>query len=112
KTGGPSAYQIFFDEANQRIGLKPTAQGIRGCYHAELRGRHGGRRIMAFPIIAECRLVLPYTLQFPLIEVDPDGILILDLRTAVANPTSVAAIRKREAAKPKIEDGPQPPART
>ena len=106
KTGSPSAYQIFFDEANQRIGLKPTAQGIRGSYNAELRGRHGGHRIMAYRLIAECRLILKYTLQFPLAEVDTDGILILDLRTAVANPTSVAWVKKREAAKPRIEITP------
>ncbi|MDI1242201.1 MAG: hypothetical protein PSX80_09805, partial [bacterium] len=103
KTGSPAAYQIFFDDANQRIGLKPTAQGIRGSYPAGPRGRHGGRRIIAYRLIAECRLILKYTLQFPLAEVDPDGILILDLRTAVANPKSVACVKKREASKPKTE---------
>ena len=61
---------------------------------------------MAYRLIAECRLILKYTLQFPLAEVDTDGILILDLRTAVANPTSVAWVKKREAAKPRIEITP------
>jgi hypothetical protein len=103
KTGSPTAYQIFFDDANQRIGLKPTAQGIRGSYPAGARGGHGGRRIMAYRLIAECRLILPYTLQFPLAEFDTDGILILDLRTAVANKSSLTWNKKKEAAKPKVE---------
>ena len=106
KTGSPEAYQIFFDEPNQRIGLKPSTPNSPGAYHAGPRGRHGGRRIMAYRLIVECRLILKYALQFPLAEIDPDGILILDLRTAVANPTSVASVKKREAAKPKIEIDP------
>ena len=103
KTGRPSAYQIFFDQANQRIGLKPTAQGIRGSYPAGPRGNHGARRIMAYPIIAECRLILKHTLQFPFVEIDTDGILILDLRTAEINKVSLAWARKKEAAKPTVE---------
>lgn len=103
KTGSPLAYQIFFDAANQRIGLKPSTPNSRGAYHAGERGRHGSRRIMAYRLIAECRLVFRHTLQFPLAEIDPDGILILDLRTATINKNALAWDRRREAAKPKIE---------
>ena len=67
------------------------------------RGRHGARRIMAYRLIAECRLVFRHTLQFPLAEIDPDGILVLDQRTATINKTSLAWDHRREAAKPKIE---------
>jgi len=112
KTGSPEAYQIFFDDANQRIGLKPTTPNSRGSYLAGERGRHGSRRIMAYRLIVECRLVFRHTLQFPLAEIDPDGILILDLRTATINKTALAWDRRREAAKPKLEVGPQLEARS
>ena len=64
---------------------------------------------MAYRLIVECRLVFRHTLQFPLAEIDPDGILILDLRTATINKHALAWDRRREAAKPKLEVGPQTP---
>jgi hypothetical protein len=113
KTGSPLAYDIFFDDANQRIGLKPSTPNSRGAYPAPERGKFGGRRILAYPVIVECRLVIRQTLQFPYAEIDPDGILILDLRTATVNKNSLAWERgrggrdsrskKRKPEPPKIE---------
>jgi len=95
KTGSPLAYEIFFDDANQRIGLKPSTPTSRGAYPAPERGKFGGRRIMAYPGIVECRLVIRQTLQFPDAEIDSEGILILDLRTATVNRNSLAWERGR-----------------
>ena len=108
KTGSPLAYQIFFDHANQRIGLKPSTPNSRGAYAAGPRGRYGGRRIQAYPVIVECGLVLKQTLQFPCAEIDPDGILILDLRTATINKNSIAWERGRKGGRPKKRE-PAPP---
>ncbi len=107
KTGRPEAFQIFIDDANQRIGLKPSSPNLRGTYRAAKNGKLGGRRVNAFRLIAECRLLLKNTLQFPLAEIDPDGILILDLRTAIISKSSLAWDRRRAAAKPKLEVGPK-----
>ena len=106
KTGKPEAYQIFFDDANQRIGLKPTVPSLRGAYPAVKSGKRGGRRINAYRLIAECRLLLKHALQFPLAEIDPDGILILDLRTAEISKQSLRWDKRRQAAKPRIEINP------
>jgi hypothetical protein len=95
KTGSPLAYEIFFDDANQRLGLKPSTPGTRDAYTAPERGKFGGRRILAYSVIVECRLVIKQTLQFPYAEIDPDGILILDFRTATVNKNSLAWERGR-----------------
>ncbi len=50
---------------------------------------------MAYPVIVECRLVIRQTLQFPDAEIDSEGILILDLRTATVNRNSLAWERGR-----------------
>ena len=47
-----------------------------------LAGRHGDRKISAFRLLAECSLVIKETLEFTDAEIDPDGSLILNLRTA------------------------------
>jgi len=106
KTGSAEAYQIFFDDANQRIGLKPSTPNSRGAYPAVKNGKKGGRRRSAYRLIAECHLLLQNTLQFPLADIDPDGILILDLRTAEINRLSLAWDRRRRAAKPSVEINP------
>ena len=98
KSGCALAYQIFFDQANQRIGLKPSTPNSRGAYLAGPRGRHGGRRILAFPVMAECGIILKHTVQFPEVEIDIDGLLILDLRTAAINKSSLTWHKRKETA--------------
>jgi hypothetical protein len=103
KSGSPEAYQKFFDDANQRIGLKPSTPNSRGAYPVNKNGRCGGRRISAFRLIAECRLLLKNTLEFPLADIDHDGVLILDLRTAEISKRSLTWERRRLAAKPGLD---------
>ncbi len=90
KTGSPLAYLVMFDEANQRIGLKPAASGSKNAFPAIKQGRVGCRRINAFRLMAEQRLKLTHGLRFTDIEMDADGVLTLDLRTAKVNKASVA----------------------
>jgi len=89
-TGRPLAYMVLFDEANQRIGLKPAAAGTKNAYPAIKQGGAACRRINAFRLMAEQRLKLKYGLRFTDIEIDADGVLTLDLRTAAVNKASVA----------------------
>jgi hypothetical protein len=82
RMGSPAAYNLLFDAANNTIGLKPTAAAARNAYAALRSGRHGGRRVNAYRLITECSLVIRDTLEFTDAEIDEDGILVLNLRTA------------------------------
>ncbi|MBK9214543.1 MAG: hypothetical protein IPM59_02940 [Chloracidobacterium sp.] len=80
--GAPAAFMLFYDSANNTIGLKPTALGQRHAYPLIKSGRHGGRKVSAYRLIKECSLVIDQTLEFPDAEIDTDGLLLLNLRTA------------------------------
>ncbi|HQU93599.1 MAG TPA: hypothetical protein PLK77_14950 [Pyrinomonadaceae bacterium] len=98
-TGRPAAYVVMFDEANQRIGLKPAASGEKNAYPAVKQGGDACRRINAHRLMAEQRLKLKYGLRFTEIEIDREGVLTLELRTAQVNRASVA----RQHRQPKME---------
>jgi hypothetical protein len=80
--GSPAAYHLLYDIPNNTIGLKPTAASMRDAYPAMKSGRHGGKKVNAYRLLTECSLVIKETLEFPDAEIDEDGILILNLRTA------------------------------
>ena len=82
RMGSPAAYNLLYDAPNNTIGLKPTALAMRNAYPAQKSGRHGGRKVNAYRLLTECSLVIKETLEFPDAEIDEDGILILNLRTA------------------------------
>jgi hypothetical protein len=82
RLGGPAAFHIFYDDANHTIGLKPTALGARDAYPLTKSGRHGGRKVAALMLIKECSLVIDETLEFPDAEIGPEGLLLLNMRTA------------------------------
>lgn len=98
-SGRPAAYMVMFDEANQRIGLRPAASGEKNAYPAIKHGDSACRRLNVHRLLAEQRLKLKYGLRFTEIEIDPEGVLTLDLRTAKVNRSSVA----RQHRKPKME---------
>ncbi len=76
------AFQLLYDPANNTIGLKRTRLAMRNAYPALRSGRHGGRRVAAYRLLRECGLVIDQTLEFPDADIDHEGILILNLRTA------------------------------
>ena len=82
KLGEPAAFNLLFDMVNNRIGLKPTALAARNAYPVAKQGRHGGRVVRAYRMTQEFGIDLPETIRFHNVEIDQDGILILDLRTA------------------------------
>jgi hypothetical protein len=82
RLGSPAAFKVLFDRVNNCIGLTPTSSQMRNAYPAYKAGRHGGRRISAFRLLQEHRLRINETLEFADAEIDEDGILVLDLRTA------------------------------
>ena len=82
RMGSPAAFHLLYDAPNNTIGLKPTALAMRNAYPTQKSGRHGGRKVNAYRLLTECSLVVKETLEFPDAEIDEDGILILNLRTA------------------------------
>lgn len=80
--GEPAAYLLLFDDANNTIGLKPTGTQIKNAYPSVRSGRHGGRKIAAYRLLIECGLHIKDTVEFTDAEIDLDGILVLNLRTA------------------------------
>jgi hypothetical protein len=86
RAGEPAAFHILFDKVNSRIALKPIAASMKHAYPATKKGRHGGRVIHAFRLLKEFGIKIDETIEFKDPEVDYDGQLILDLRTARVSP--------------------------
>ena len=90
RLGEPKAFHLLFDAVNNRIGLKPVDLGISNAYPVAKYGKHGGRLVRAWRLMEECAIDLPGTIQFESADVDQDGVLVLDLRTAKVSSRSLA----------------------
>lgn len=96
KLGEPAAFNILFDEVNNRIGLKPTVAAARDAYKPVKVTRHGARRVSVFRLMQDYRIELPQTIRFHDADIDHDGILVLDLRTARVSERSLGHYRRRQ----------------
>jgi hypothetical protein len=94
KSGRPEAYLIMFDETNQRIGLKATGAGIKDAYRAYSAGAAGSKKLKCPRLLIENGLKLKHGIRFTDIEIDHQGFITLDLRTAVVNHLSAAHLRR------------------
>lgn len=94
KMGEPPAFVILFDTVNNRIGLKPSRAAYRNSYPVLVSNRSGAKRIRAWRLIQEHRIDLPHTIRFYDADIDDQGILILDLRTAKPCPRAAARNRR------------------
>ena len=108
----PKAVHVLFDEPNNRIGLKPTQEKLKDAYAVNIQQRRTGLRSIYCPrVIHEWGLKLPARVRFYDAEIDHDGILVCDLRTAKvpANVTGHSTRKKRGGAAAANSDGnPQP----
>lgn len=100
--GSPAAFVILYDAANQRIGLRPAHLTDRNAYPAVTRGSSPGRHLNAYQMMVEEKISLQYGLRFKGAETDPDGVLILDLRTAEVSKASVARRNRMQKTKAPI----------
>ncbi len=80
--GEPKAFVILFDKVNNRIGLKPAALATKNAYPVRVSNKAGAKMVRGHRLTREHRIVLPHTVRFYDADIDEDGILILDLRTA------------------------------
>ncbi len=85
KLKSPEAFLLLYEDVNRTIGLRPTNASRPDAHRVQRSGRHGGKKITAFQLLTECGLIVKETLEFHDAEIDPSGILILDLRTARAS---------------------------
>jgi hypothetical protein len=76
------AFVLLFDSVNNRIGLKPAALSMRNAYKVGPHGKYGGKIIFAYRLTQEFGIDIRETIEFTDPEIDHDGILVLDLRTA------------------------------
>ncbi len=98
RLGSPTAYLLFYDPGNHVIGLKPTIRQLDNAYKKLKSGRHGGQKIFAYRLLKECDLIIKDTLEFPDAEIDIDGFLILNLRTATISKRALNHPTRREKA--------------
>ena len=81
--GEPAAVYVLFDPANGTIGLQPTNPRNPDAFHVGIENKKTGqRRVHAYKMLVEFGLTIPETVRFQNVQIDKDGILILDLRTA------------------------------
>ena len=84
--GAPQAFVILFDRTNNRIGLKPAHLSTRNAYPVRVSNKCGAKLVRGHRLTREHRIDLPQTVRFYDADIDEDGHLILDLRTAKISP--------------------------
>ena len=94
KLGEPAAFLVLYDRVNNRIGLKPAASATRNAYPA-IKSNRTGRMVRGHRLLREQRIILPHTMQFDNADIDDDGILVLDLRTAKPSRRALAREGRR-----------------
>ncbi len=94
--GSPPAFVMLYDKTNRRIGLKPAALATRNAYPARVASRAGAKKIHGHRLTREHRIDLPQTVQFYDADLDEDGVLVLDLRTAKPSRRGSKDLRDRD----------------
>ena len=95
RMGEPNAFLLMFNQRNSLIALKPTAATMKNAYPAGKTGRRNGRSVWALRLLRQYGIKLPDTIEFKDPEIDQDGQLILDLRTARVSPRAHSQCRKK-----------------
>lgn len=80
--GEPGWVKLLFDKTNRRIGIQPAEQGARNVYRVSREGPRAPMIVRAFRLMMEFDVHLDETVQFDDAEINAEGILVLDLRTA------------------------------
>ena len=91
----PPAFVILYDKVNNRIGLKPAALATKNAYPARVQ-KAGAKMIRGHRLTRMHRIELPHTVRFYDADINEDGILILDLRTAKVSPRARNHPRNRD----------------
>jgi hypothetical protein len=101
RAGAPAAFLVMFNRTNNLIALKPTATAIKNAYPARRYGRRNARVVRVARLLTDHQIKLPDTIEFRDAEIDRDGQLILDLRTARVSPRAHSQCREVKLKRPK-----------
>ena len=99
--GSPKAVHIMFDDVNNIVFLKPCSPAIKDAYPFTHLKQSGARRLSAFRLMTEFGIKIKETVQFYDAEIDHDGMLVLDLRSARVSPRASNHWRTRHKKTPK-----------
>ena len=80
--GEPEWVKLLFDKPNRRIGIKPTNKGATNAYRVSRESARAPMIVRAYRLMVEFDIQLGETVQFDDAEIDEEGILVLNLRTA------------------------------
>ncbi|MBK9163990.1 MAG: hypothetical protein IPM21_08765 [Acidobacteria bacterium] len=78
--GSPECVLLLFDSDERVIGLKPARETQKDAFPVRPRGSYGGRRIRAYRFCQRHAIKIDGTVRFPRLEIDAEGILILDTK--------------------------------
>ncbi len=84
----PEMVHLFFDTANNQIGVRAADARSHDVFRVAKQGRHGGCLIRAYRLLQEFNIDVPETVRFHGAAIDKDGILVLDLNTATKRNSS------------------------
>ncbi|MBK9174330.1 MAG: hypothetical protein IPM28_15210 [Chloracidobacterium sp.] len=78
--GAPESVLVMYDSETHVIGLMPARVTQTDGFPARIRGSYGGRRIRAYRFCRRHGIKIEGTVRFPRVEIDAEGVLILDLK--------------------------------
>lgn len=81
--GEPEAAVLLFDKCNHTIGIAPAEKDAINAYPLIAKRYDRHRTIRANLFCRHHMIYVPRTAAFGKVEIDHDGILLLDLRTLV-----------------------------
>jgi len=92
--GRPEAVQLFYDERHAVIGLRPSEPDAQFAFPLKVMSGGESSRILSASGFCSRFKIKPtsaYTIAFPRPEIDHDGILLLDIHSAVETKREKAA---------------------
>lgn len=98
RLGSPTHYLIKMDGDNELLALEPATREMRNAYPASITGSRGSKAIYAHRLVTEWGVSPPETIEFVKPHIDPDGVLILNMRNIRISPRAHSQCRKKPAA--------------
>ena len=97
RMGSPAYYLIKLDEENNLIGLEPAVSEMKNAYPVSGFRDRGSKVIRAFRLSTEWGIRPPDTIEFIKPRIDPDGVLILNMRNIRLSPRAHSQCRQKPA---------------
>jgi hypothetical protein len=97
RLGSPTHYLIKLDEANNMLALEPATHETKNAYPARGFRDRGSKVVRAFRLITEWNIKPQDTIEFVKPRIDPDGVLILNMRNIRLSPRAHSQCRKKKA---------------